>query len=108
VTNPLSASASLKSVKVTKPFRQTNNCGTLAWSELHRHGELVLRYAHHGDFDCDRCVRHASVRYLNNERRRSRALYAKHAGALSIALAAFNRYQCNSPSLRTAGEYSRS
>jgi hypothetical protein len=30
VTNPLSSSTSIKSVKVTKPFRQTNNCGTLA------------------------------------------------------------------------------
>jgi streptogramin lyase len=30
VTNPLSSSTSLNSVKVTKPFRQTNNCGTLA------------------------------------------------------------------------------
>jgi streptogramin lyase len=29
VTNPLSSSTSLKSVKVTKPFRETNNCGTL-------------------------------------------------------------------------------
>lgn len=30
VTNPLSSSTSIKSVKVTKPFTQTNNCGTLA------------------------------------------------------------------------------
>ena len=30
VTNPLSTSTSIKSVKVTKPFTQTNNCGTLA------------------------------------------------------------------------------
>ncbi|HUD98291.1 MAG TPA: choice-of-anchor D domain-containing protein [Bryobacteraceae bacterium] len=29
VTNPLSSSTSLNSVKVTRPFRQTNNCGTL-------------------------------------------------------------------------------
>jgi hypothetical protein len=30
VTNPLSTSTSLNSVKVTKPFRQANNCATLA------------------------------------------------------------------------------
>ena len=30
VTNPLSSTTSIKSVKVTKPFRQTNNCGSLA------------------------------------------------------------------------------
>ena len=30
VTNPLSASTSIKSVKVTRPFTETNNCGTLA------------------------------------------------------------------------------
>jgi sugar lactone lactonase YvrE len=30
VTNPLSASTSIKSVKVTQHFTQTNNCGTLA------------------------------------------------------------------------------
>jgi hypothetical protein len=30
VTNPLSSSTSIKSVKTTAPFRQTNNCGTLA------------------------------------------------------------------------------
>jgi sugar lactone lactonase YvrE len=30
VTNPLNSSTSIKSVRVTKPFTQTNNCGTLA------------------------------------------------------------------------------
>jgi sugar lactone lactonase YvrE len=30
VTNPLSTSTSIKSVKVTAPFTETNNCGTLA------------------------------------------------------------------------------
>jgi NHL repeat len=30
VTNPLSASTSIKSVRVTKPFSETNNCSTLA------------------------------------------------------------------------------
>jgi NHL repeat len=30
VTNPLSSSTSIKSVRVTKPFSETNNCGTLA------------------------------------------------------------------------------
>ncbi len=30
VTNPLSTSTSIQSVKVTKPFRETNNCSTLA------------------------------------------------------------------------------
>jgi sugar lactone lactonase YvrE len=30
VTNPLSSSTSLKSVKVSRPFTETNNCGTLA------------------------------------------------------------------------------
>jgi sugar lactone lactonase YvrE len=30
VTNPLGSSTSIKSVKVTKPFSETNNCGTLA------------------------------------------------------------------------------
>lgn len=30
VTNPLSTSTSVQSVKITKPFRQTNNCGALS------------------------------------------------------------------------------
>ncbi len=30
VTNPLASSTSIKSVKVTRPFTETNNCGTLA------------------------------------------------------------------------------